>query len=173
MILIASVWVFSTQQQHGKKKPYWDILQNSQMFKEQVEKIKHTYTQNDYASSILLILSSQMQWHSISLFIYHSRDWSISMNKRKLDSVISASLKTDSKPMDRDVAEEFSAETVHNSFTAQFMSKWLTTEKDSGHNWGIQRYIFWFLLQGWFTNLKNVQFYFIYFFTYSIGRFLT
>lgn len=31
-----------------------------------------TYTQNYYASSILLILSSQMQWHSVSLFIYHS-----------------------------------------------------------------------------------------------------
>jgi len=45
------------------------------------------------------------------------------MNKRKLDSVISASLKTDSKPMARDVAEEYSAETLNNSFTAQFMSK--------------------------------------------------
>lgn len=32
----------------------------------------HTYTQNYYTSSILLILSSQMQWHSVSLFIYHS-----------------------------------------------------------------------------------------------------
>lgn len=141
------------------------FCKTAKCFRNKLKKYTHKHTK--WLRFIYPLLSNAVTQH----FTFHLsllRDWSVSMNKRKLDSVISASLKTDSKPMDRDVAEEFSAETVHNSFTAQFMSKWLSAEKVSGHNWGIQRYIFSFLLQGWFINLKNVLFFFLH-----IGRFLT
>lgn len=71
IILIACVGVFYPTTTWEKKKPYWDILQNSQTIQEQVGET-YMHIKTDYTSSILLILCSRAQWHSVPHFIHHS-----------------------------------------------------------------------------------------------------
>lgn len=109
----------------GEKKRI-DILQNASG---ESWRNTHAHTQMYNSSSILLILCSGAQWHSVPLFIHHSEGLNCINEHEKTGLCHFCSLKPDSKPMGRNVAEDHCADTVHNSFTARFMSKWFTTEK--------------------------------------------